>query len=171
MDSGQGVPPAQGQFYDSYQAAYPPPMQGEVQGIPVAQYPPASIGPSQYPPNPPPMQYPPQQPGNYQYPYQPMPSPAPAYNQAQPQVYVVQNDGQFDFSSQTTLCPTCREMVPTRTQRSPSAAAWISFCLLLILFAFFWLLPLCCIPFCIPSCYNVKHYCPRCGTLLGERRA
>ena len=171
MDSGQGLPPAQGQFFDSQQPAYQAPMQGEVQ---VAQYPPANIAPGQYPPNPSPMQYPPQQPGNYQYPYQPQPNPVQAaYNQPQVYIqpgYIIQSDGQFAFSSQASLCPTCREVVQTRTQRSPSAAAWISFVLLLLVFVFFWLLPLCCIPFCIPSCYNVKHFCPRCGGLLGERR-
>lgn len=159
MESG---PPAQ-RPQEYYQAAYPP---ANMQGAQAVQYPPADIAPSQYP-NPPPMQYQPQQPGNYQYPYQPAPSPDPAAY-VQPG-YMVIGQG-FAFTTQAAACPTCRETVQTRTQRSPSAAAWISFCLLLLLFAFIWLLPLCCVPFCIPSCYNVKHYCPRCGTLLGERR-
>ena len=162
MESGQGAPPAQGQEVN-FQEAYPP--TNPQQGIPVAQYPPANMAPSQYS-NPPPMQYQPQPPGGYQYPYQAVPAPT-AYVQPG---YVVINDGGFYFGSQSATCPTCMAVVQTRTQRSPSAAAWISFILLLLLFAFIWLLPLCCIPFCIPSCYNVKHYCPRCGTLLGERR-
>lgn len=156
----QGQPPQQ----MPYQEAYP------VQGVPAAQYPSVNVAPAQYP-GAPPMQSPYQQP--YPYPYQPSPSPVPSpyVVQNQPSTYVLLDGTVFGYSSQSCTCPTCREVVRTRTSRAPSAAAWVSFVILLVLFAFFWLLPLCCLPFCIPSCYNVKHYCPQCGAFLGERRS
>ena len=156
MESGQGAPPAQNQeFY--YQEAYPP--TDPQQDAPATEYCPINIAPSEYP-YPPPMQYQPQQP-NYNYPYQPAPAPA-VYIQP---TYVV-NEG-FSSASQAATCPNCMAIVQTRTTRLPSTAAWISCILLLFLVAAAGV-PLCWLPFCIPSCYTVKHYCPRCGKLLGR---
>jgi len=156
MESGKAGPPAQDQeFY--YQEAYHP-----TQDAPATEYCPINIAPSEYS-NPPPMQYQPQPPGGYQYPYQPAPAPA---STVYIQPTIVMNSG-FSSSSQSATCPNCMAIVQTRTTRLPSAAAWISCILLLFLVAAI-MVPLCWIPFCIPSCYTVKHYCPRCGRLLGR---
>lgn len=37
-----------------------------------------------------------------------------------------------------------------------------------IIMCFFGLYPICCLPFCIKKCYNVKHLCPDCFFQIGE---
>ena len=154
-------PPPQDQpagQYAPYQNPYPPPSPSPV------NYPQPNVGPSNYG-----QQYPQ---GNMQPAmYQPPPQAIVVIreDQVQPGYAVLQGDFNPGFSRQSATCPACRQMMITRVSRSPSAVAWIS-CMCLSLLLFIIIIPLCCIPFCIPSCYNVKHYCSLCDTFLGERK-
>lgn len=188
-NQGQYPPPAQPQYPPpANQGQYPPPA-NQGQYPPPPQYPLPAQGPMQHPPPP---QYPPNQPPP-QYPQANIaPYPAPYSQPPPPQVviiseerrpeqvamvsnpqgnqYVILDSGQLGFAPQMVICPACHQNVLTRIQRSLSAAGWISCVFLFLLFLFFWLLPLCCIPCCIPGCYDVKHYCPSCGNFIGERK-
>lgn len=77
--------------------------------------------------------------------------------------------GNFGFSSQPSTCSYCHQSISTHTRRSLSATGWMSVIVLFFVFLVF-LVPLCCIPCFIPSCYDVKHYCTNCGNYLGMHR-
>ncbi|XP_061567489.1 LITAF domain-containing protein-like [Cololabis saira] len=59
-------------------------------------------------------------------------------------------------------CPHCQQAVVTDIDRVPNLSAWL-ICGCFTLFGC-WLC--CCIPFCVDSCKNVKHYCPKCKHLI-----
>uniref|UniRef100_A0A8C7YT47 LITAF domain-containing protein n=1 Tax=Oryzias sinensis TaxID=183150 RepID=A0A8C7YT47_9TELE len=61
-----------------------------------------------------------------------------------------------------TFCVYCQKNVLTRTSFEIGAMAWV-FCGGITLLGC-WLCM--CIPFCLDSCKDVKHYCPSCNNLL-----
>ena len=69
----------------------------------------------------------------------------------------------FDREPLRMECPHCRNHILTRTRGETSLAQWISGIALFALSAGI----LSCIPCCIDSLKDVKHYCPQCNTLLG----
>lgn len=71
-------------------------------------------------------------------------------------------------TSKPIVCPYCHQHVSTRTRRTLSDRGWGWFCILLVLSVTSGV-PLCCIPFCMPNCYDVSHYCSNCGTFVGSR--
>lgn len=146
---------------------YPPPSGqtlGQYPPQPQQPYPPANIysASPQYQPAPP--QYAAAAP-QYQQPvmYQPAP---------QPIVVLVQPGAPVMYGSipQAITCPSCHQGTSTYCRRSLSAMGWVWVVILIFIFAGTFI-PLCFLPFIIPSCYDVRHYCQNCGTFLGEYRA
>ncbi|CAB3400019.1 unnamed protein product [Caenorhabditis bovis] len=69
------------------------------------------------------------------------------------------------FASYETHCPKCARTVYTVPKFVTGTLTWIIFVLIVICF-----FPLAFTPFCIDSCKDAEHYCPRCNTLLGIRK-
>lgn len=61
-------------------------------------------------------------------------------------------------------CPHCRALIDTATEQQFSSIGWLSVLLLIGSVCCCW------IPFCIDSCYDVRHCCPNCRAHLGEYR-
>eukprot|EP00347_Sterkiella_histriomuscorum_P020581 403337258 len=63
-------------------------------------------------------------------------------------------------------CPNCKTDREQRTKLKYECTGnqWCA----CIVFCFFACYPLCCVPFCIKRCYNVKHMCPQCYYQVGE---
>lgn len=63
-------------------------------------------------------------------------------------------------------CPQCKTDKEQRTKLKYECTGnqWCA----CIVFCFFGCYPLCCVPFCIKRCYNVKHLCPQCYYQVGE---
>lgn len=74
-----------------------------------------------------------------------------------------QDSGVLGPNSAIVTCPRCRSMIRTETERTTGTCTWTSAVLLAI--------PTCCIcfwlPFCLDSCKDTRHTCPRCHTHLG----
>ncbi|GMR32356.1 hypothetical protein PMAYCL1PPCAC_02551, partial [Pristionchus mayeri] len=62
-------------------------------------------------------------------------------------------------------CPKCQQEVTTRQSFVTGTFTWLV--ALIVLFFFF---PLACLPFCIDSCKDVHHYCPKCSTLISVKK-
>ena len=65
------------------------------------------------------------------------------------------------------VCPNCRQQIITRTVQRDGLLVWGSCAVLALLGCIF---GCCLIPFCVPECKDVEHYCSNCNVLLGERR-
>uniref|UniRef100_A0AAV2LHL2 LITAF domain-containing protein n=1 Tax=Knipowitschia caucasica TaxID=637954 RepID=A0AAV2LHL2_KNICA len=79
----------------------------------------------------------------------------------QQQVVVVSQSLPTDSPGEM-MCPQCRINVVTMTEYKVGTLSWlIGGIIFLTCF-----LPFCWIPFCVPSCKDVKHTCPRCHTTI-----
>lgn len=58
----------------------------------------------------------------------------------------------------TIKCPSCLKEKRSKLKYECTGNQWCA----CILFCFFGCYPICCVPFCIKKCYNVKHLCPEC---------
>ena len=67
-----------------------------------------------------------------------------------------------------TVCPNCKASIQTEVRVNAGLCAW-ALCAGLC-FVGCWL-GCCLIPFAIPECQDVEHYCPNCHVLLGRRSA
>ncbi|CAL1601863.1 unnamed protein product [Knipowitschia caucasica] len=80
----------------------------------------------------------------------------------QPQTMVVVSQSLPTDSPGEMMCPQCRINVVTMTEYKVGTLSWlIGGIIFLTCF-----LPFCWIPFCVPSCKDVKHTCPRCHTTI-----
>ena len=66
-------------------------------------------------------------------------------------------------------CPQCKQTNPTVVKGDISGIQWLVCCLI------FWVLCwygigwfICCIPCCIPDCYQYNHNCPNCNHYYGN---
>ncbi|XP_069066631.1 cell death-inducing p53-target protein 1 homolog isoform X2 [Pleurodeles waltl] len=72
--------------------------------------------------------------------------------------------GQAGDTPMRTTCPACQQQIMTNISHVPGGMAWIICAVLAVLG--FWL---CCfIPFLVPSCQDVNHYCPYCRHLVAK---
>mmetsp|Transcript_20276 Transcript_20276/g.31070 ORF Transcript_20276/g.31070 Transcript_20276/m.31070 type:complete len:139 (-) Transcript_20276:176-592(-) len=60
------------------------------------------------------------------------------------------------------VCTNCNTANQTQTRTELHIMAWVCCCFLVL---FFW--PLFWVPFVIPACRKTKHYCRKCGILIG----
>ncbi|XP_053600165.1 lipopolysaccharide-induced tumor necrosis factor-alpha factor homolog [Plodia interpunctella] len=69
----------------------------------------------------------------------------------------------FRPSSMRLTCPSCKAEVMTRTEKTPTLRTHACACLL------FWLVwwPCICLPYCLPGCNDVDHFCPNCDSYIG----
>lgn len=61
-----------------------------------------------------------------------------------------------------TQCPFCRATVTTRTEAVSGCLTYLSCAIVSVLTSFM----CCCLPFCLRSCKDIKHYCPECNSLI-----
>jgi hypothetical protein len=113
-------------------------------------------------------------PPGYGYGYPPPPPPAAAQQQQTTTVVVSSQPtvvAMYHTSSSpvTGTCPSCQTVMTSQTSCSPGSKVLIWFIVLLIMFFFgcSFGLPLCWLPWVIPSCYNQEHRCSHCGATLG----
>ena len=66
----------------------------------------------------------------------------------------------------TLPCPSCQQVVTTRTSSSPGLMAWTLSAVLCLT----GLWPCFFAPFCVDSLQKVKHYCPSCNVVVGKYR-
>jgi lipopolysaccharide-induced tumor necrosis factor-alpha factor len=96
----------------------------------------------------------------FRFPRLPIQSPPQTHPQQPPRPVVVYGHlGRYECNMQ---CPFCAEMILTETRTRCDVVTWLFFVLLLF---FFW--PLCWLPFCMPTCQGVHHYCPKCHRQVG----
>ncbi|CAI2357916.1 unnamed protein product [Caenorhabditis sp. 36 PRJEB53466] len=69
------------------------------------------------------------------------------------------------FASYETTCYSCGKFVHTLPKFVIGTLTWIVFVLVFICF-----FPLAFVPFCLDSCKDAHHYCPRCNALLGIKK-
>ena len=69
-------------------------------------------------------------------------------------------------------CPHCQSMVLTRIEQDTSDKAWL-FGFLICLLGGSCVFGLClsCIPCCLDSMQDTKHYCPTCKNMIGQYKA
>ncbi|CAG9326314.1 unnamed protein product [Blepharisma stoltei] len=173
----ESYPPNQQPPQNQGQPAYFPmgqaPYQPQGAGMPpqYQNYPPQAY--SQHPPYQP---YPGNQPygPGQPYPYQPNQAypGQPIYNAqpAAPSAVIIESTvittRVYGFEPIQVTCPYCHHTALTRIERTPGMMVWMMCLILLCLF------PFCsCLPFCIPSLFDVNHYCGHCSKRLGIRRA
>ncbi len=72
---------------------------------------------------------------------------------------------QWPHKSVAIVCPKCGASVTTRVETKITPITIIAAALLLCFSCI-----LACLPFCIPACKRVTHYCPHCKSALGVRR-
>ncbi|KAF4516899.1 hypothetical protein B566_EDAN011244 [Ephemera danica] len=118
--------------------------------------------------------------GAYPGPPQSYPGTQQPHNITQPNIVLVQpshpstyvmttavpviSTGMLPSDPARVTCPSCREMITTRVDRKASTRTHLialTCCLLLL-----W--PCCLLPYCMKSCKNANHYCPRCGAFVGQ---
>ncbi|CAG9322056.1 unnamed protein product [Blepharisma stoltei] len=107
-------------------------------------------------------------PGSQPYPGQPVYASAPNVQPVAAAVIIESRVPTFiyGFDPIQVTCPYCHQTALTKTERSPGMMVW------LMCFILFCLFPFCsCLPFCIPSLFDVTHHCGHCSKRLGERRA
>ncbi|KAL0112964.1 hypothetical protein PUN28_012306 [Cardiocondyla obscurior] len=105
--------------------------------------------------------YPNPQPPMYPHPQPPPSMPQPSM--PSPTVHVITATA-FGKESQHLICPHCHANITTRVE---SAANTKTHLMALCLFLFLcWCFTPC--PYCMDSCLVQKHYCPACGSFLGE---
>lgn len=63
-------------------------------------------------------------------------------------------------------CPHCRVHIVSSTQTRAGLLAWLV-CGILALIGCW---PCCILPFCVPKCQDVHHFCPNCNAFLGTYR-
>ncbi|CAI2379963.1 unnamed protein product [Moneuplotes crassus] len=63
--------------------------------------------------------------------------------------------------------PQCNQHTSTVVRRTIGMKMWLC-CLLFTAPILIGCIPCCCIPFCVSSWYNYKHYCGHCGLYLGQ---
>ncbi|CAD6187409.1 unnamed protein product [Caenorhabditis auriculariae] len=69
------------------------------------------------------------------------------------------------FAPYETYCHKCMKNVTTRPHYVTGTLTWIVFALVFIFF-----LPLAFVPFCLDSCKDAHHLCPKCSTLLSIKK-
>ncbi|XP_070617592.1 lipopolysaccharide-induced tumor necrosis factor-alpha factor isoform X2 [Erythrolamprus reginae] len=72
----------------------------------------------------------------------------------------------LEYPMQIT-CPSCRQMIVTRTIYQPGALTWLSCGGLALLGCW---LGCCLIPFCVDGMQDVHHFCPSCNAFLGVHK-
>ena len=70
--------------------------------------------------------------------------------------------GHLGRHGQHLQCPFCLQLITTRT-RDRSDGITIIFVVVLLVLCW----PLCWLPFCMPKCKAVHHYCPQCKNKVG----
>ena len=96
----------------------------------------------------------------------------------QPQISSVQNvpmfvlPPQFGPQRMQVKCPHCNSMVITQIEQDTSDKAWL-FGFLICLLGGLCVFGLClsCIPCCLNSMQDTKHYCPACKNMIGQYKA
>ncbi|XP_034479230.1 lipopolysaccharide-induced tumor necrosis factor-alpha factor homolog [Drosophila innubila] len=101
--------------------------------------------------------------------YPPMPQPqaqAQTYAPPPPQQTVIIQTATHNLAlgsePSRIRCPSCHADVVTTVNSSPSGR---THCWALIICLLFW--PCVCLPYCMDSCQNSDHYCPRCNSYIG----
>ncbi|KAI3634589.1 hypothetical protein MIR68_007500 [Amoeboaphelidium protococcarum] len=110
--------------------------------------------------------------GGYQAPippgsqyYNTSPVQQPQYQQQQQQQTVLQAV-ELTPNPQALFCPYCKQVVVSNVRTESGALTWLSCAGLTIIGC----IPCCLIPFCVQSCLNSEHLCPRCGLSIGYFR-
>lgn len=95
------------------------------------------------------------------------------YNRREEEVHIVVIDRNINNPYGARRGPArncgCGE-TQTRAQCQTTSEQWL-WCCLLTLPILIGCIPCCCFPFIIPSCYEYKIYCARCGEFLGISRS
>merc|ERR1712079_254974 len=74
---------------------------------------------------------------------------------------------QFGPRQMQVQCPHCQSMVLTRIEQDTSDKAWLFGFLICLLGG----LCLSCIPCCMDSMQDTKHFCPACKNMIGQHKA
>jgi len=74
---------------------------------------------------------------------------------------------QFGPRQMQIQCPHCQSMVLTRIEQDTSDKAWLFGFLICLLGG----LCLSCIPCCMDSMQDTKHFCPACKNMIGQHKA
>ncbi|XP_044160461.1 lipopolysaccharide-induced tumor necrosis factor-alpha factor homolog [Bufo gargarizans] len=71
----------------------------------------------------------------------------------------------FADTPASCTCPVCRENILTRIQHTNGLLVWVIFGTMILVGCW---LGCCLIPFCMDSCKDVDHYCPKCNHHLSK---
>ncbi|XP_067931623.1 lipopolysaccharide-induced tumor necrosis factor-alpha factor homolog [Watersipora subatra] len=117
-----------------------------------------------YPPQAQPQPYPP---AGHAYPQQAYPGQPVIVTQAPAAgtVYVQQAVQTLGEHPTTMVCPHCQAQMVTRLDYEVGLLTWLIVGVLFIVL----LWPCCLIPFCVPACKDVIHYCSNCNRQVGRR--
>ncbi|XP_075972726.1 lipopolysaccharide-induced tumor necrosis factor-alpha factor homolog [Anticarsia gemmatalis] len=77
---------------------------------------------------------------------------------------VIVGSNKVDIAPCVIVCQSCNYTVSTRTEMRPTfrTHAW-AVCLFVC-----GLWPCCFVPYCMPTCNNIDHYCPKCNAYIGS---
>eukprot|EP01134_Creolimax_fragrantissima_P008671 CFRG8681 len=101
----------------------------------------------------------------FQYQHEYMPPPTSSYVQQQPVPVIMKIKP--SFSSQSLHCPVCQTNVTTKTEYNSGLLAWGGAAVCCLVGCW---LGCCLIPLMIKDCKDVTHVCPKCKTVLAQRK-
>ncbi|GLV45880.1 uncharacterized protein CBL_11677 [Carabus blaptoides fortunei] len=109
--------------------------------------------------------YPPEQPPPYGF--QEGPPPQPPMTHQTTMVVVGSTGPPVGPNSQVMQCPSCHSQISTRVDTEAVTKTH----LMALLLCVFGCWPCVCIPYCMDSCKNINHYCPKCNAFLGSYKS